>query len=198
MPAILALRMAFQIYSFLYLTLRSPIDLMKNMKNTLAMIALLLLMASCAKTEQVSYTSHDLVLTAEGPLYDGSNTATANWKINLTELIGEGYTAADLTGARITSIRLTAVNPTSLDLVSDVTFLLAGAGVSMQKIGFLNPVPSGSHHIDLQIADGQKGLEGFFKLEQIALVADLNLTDELEEDLALSAQLKISFDVKSK
>lgn len=168
------------------------------MKNTFALLALVLFAASCAKTENLTYSTSDLVLTAEGPLYDGSNTATASWKINLAEMLGEGYTTADLAGARITGIRLTALNPESLDLVSDVTFLMAGSGVSMQKVGFLNPVPAGSHHIDLQVADEQKGLEGFFKLNEITLVADLNLTDELEDDLQLLAQLKLSFDVKSK
>jgi hypothetical protein len=169
------------------------------MKNTLGLLFLLLVAAACGgPTESVERQTDNLPLTAEGPLYDGSNTATYTWPVDLNALLGEGYTAADIAKARITGIKITAVNPDNLGMINDITFQLAGSGVAMQKVGFLNPLPAGANSVELVVADDQKGLEAFFGLNEITLVTDLNLTQEFEDNLELHAQLTFNFDLKSK
>ncbi|MDP2187451.1 MAG: hypothetical protein Q8J69_02095 [Sphingobacteriaceae bacterium] len=168
-------------------------------KTYFAYVLLLLVAAACGgPTESVERQTDTLLLTAEGPLYDGSNTATYTWPVDLNTLLGEGYTAADIAKARITGIRITAVNPDNLSLINDITFQLAGSGVAMQKVGFLNPLPANANSVDLVLADEQKGLEAFFGLKEITLVADLNLIQEFEDNLELHAQLTFNFDLKSK
>jgi len=168
-------------------------------KRYFAYALLLLVAAACGgPTESVERKTDNLLLTAEGPLYDGSNTATYTWPVDLSSLLGEGYTASDIAKARITGIRITAVNPDNLSLVSDITLLLAGSGVAMQKVGFLNPLPADANSIELVLAQDQNKIEAFFALKEITLVADLNLTQELEDNLELHAQLTFNFDLKSK
>lgn len=176
-----------------------PISSFLKMKTVAysALIALLLL-AGCGATETKEVTTELLVLTAEGPLYDGSNTATLMWKPDLAALLGEGITAADIQSARITAVQFGAVDEAAQGLISDVTFQLAGSGVAMQKVAFMNPMPSGQNLVALQVAEDQKGLSDFFALDEITLVADVNLTEEWEDDLALSAQINIQFELKSK
>ena len=176
-----------------------PISSLLKMK-TLAFPALiaLLLLAGCAATETKEVTTEILVLTAEGPLYDGSNTATYSWQPDLAALLGEGYTAADIKSARITAVQFGAEDEAAQGLVSDVTFQLAGSGVAMQKVAFMNPMPSGQNLVALQVAEDQKGLGDFFKLDEITLVADVNLTGEWEDNLALGVQISIQFELKSK
>lgn len=169
---------------------------MKTLAYT-ALIALLLL-AGCAATETKEVTTEALVLTAEGPLYDGSNTATFTWKPDLVAMLGEGYTAADIKSARITAVQFGAVDGAAQDLMSDVTFQLAASGVAMQKVAFINPLPTGQNLVALQVAENQKGLGDFFKRDEITLVADVNLTEEWDADLALGAQINIQFELKSK
>jgi hypothetical protein len=168
-------------------------------KRHFAYVLLLLVAAACGgPTESVERQTDNLLLTAEGPLYDGSNTATYTWPVDLNALLGEGYTAADIAKARITGIRITAVNPDNLSLINDITFQLAGSGVAMQKVGFLNPLPVDANTIELVLAEDQKKLEAFFSLKEITLVADLNLLEEFEDNLELHAQLTFNFDLKSK
>ncbi len=168
-------------------------------KRHFAYVLLLLVAAACGgPTESVERQTENLLLTAEGPLYDGSNTATYTWPVDLNSLLGEGYTAADITKARITSIRLTAVNPDNLGLINDITFQLAGSGVAMQKVGFLNPLPVDANTVELVLAEDQNKLEAFFALKEITLVADLNLMEEFDDNLEFHAQLTFNFDLKSK
>jgi len=70
--------------------------------------------------------------------------------------------------------------------------------VAMQKVGFLNPLPADANSIELVLAQDQNKIEAFFALKEITLVADLNLTQELEDNLELHAQLTFNFDLKSK
>jgi len=168
-------------------------------KRHFAYVLLLLVAAACGgPTESVERQTDNLLLTAEGPLYDGSNTATYTWPVDLNALLGEGYTAADIAKARITGIRITAVNPDNLSLINDITFQLAGSGVAMQKVGFLNPLPVDANTIELVLAEDQNKLEAFFSLKEITLVADLNLLEEFDDNLELHAQLTFNFDLKSK
>ena len=164
------------------------------MKNTLALLALLLVAVACGTTEQVDYSADELTLTAEGPLYDGSNTATASWKADMTDILGEGK----LAGARLKSVTITAAEPADLALISDITLQFAGKDVAMQKMAFLNPLPDGANSVTLQVADDQKGLADFFALEEITVVADLNLKGEYEGNMTLKAKLDFTFDVSSK
>ncbi|MBA4303118.1 MAG: hypothetical protein C0424_02720 [Sphingobacteriaceae bacterium] len=164
------------------------------MKNTLAAFALLLMVAACGKTEKAVYSPAEIVLEAEGPLFDGSNTAQASWKADLSEALEGGK----LAGARLTSVTITAEEPADLALISDITLQFAGSGVAMQKVAFLNPLPDGSSSVQLQVADDQKGLADFFALSDMTLVADLNLKGEYEGNMRLKAKLEFSLDVSSK
>jgi len=164
------------------------------MRNTIALLALLLVAVACGKTEKVDYSAEEIVLTAEGPLYDGSNTATATWKANIADILGEGKMA----GARLTAVTITAAEPADLALINDVTLQFAGKDVAMQKVAFLNPLPDGSTSVTLQVAEEQDGLADFFALNEITIVADLNLKGEYEGNMTLKAKLDFSFDVSSK
>lgn len=164
------------------------------MRNTFALLALLLVAVACGKTEKVDYSTDEIVLTAEGPLYDGSNTATATWKADMADILGEGKMA----GARLTAVTITAAEPADLALINDITLQFAGKDVAMQKVAFLNPLPDGSTSVTLQVADEQKGLADFFALSEITIVADLNLKGEYEGNMTLKAKLDFSFDVSSK
>lgn len=164
------------------------------MKNTFALLALLLMAAACAKTEKVPFSPAEVVLEAEGPLFDGSNTAQASLQVDLTEALDGGK----LAGARLTSVTITAEEPADLSLINDITLQIAGKGVAMQKVAFLNPLPEGSNSIQLQVADEQKGLADFFALSEMTLVADLNLKGEYEGNMRLKTKLEFSLDVSSK
>lgn len=164
----------------------------------LGLVVLLIAMGCSAATETIEVESPSLLLYAEGPLYDGSNTATAAWRINISEWLGQEYVAADIVSAKIVSISLESRTPENFDLLNDISLQLAGPKVAMQKVGFLNPVPAGLGTLLLKVADNQKDLEEFFGLREITLVADLDLKEDFDDDLQFDAQLKLIFEVKAK
>jgi hypothetical protein len=112
----------------------------------------------------------------------------------MADILGEGK----LADARLTAVTITAAEPADLALISDITLQFAGKNVAMQKVAFLNPLPDGANSVTLQVADDQKGLADFFALNEITVVADLNLKGEYEGNMTLKAKLDFSFDVSSK
>lgn len=167
------------------------------MKTTVfaVLAAFMLATTACSNTETLTLESEEVTLTAEGPLYDGSNTASAEWTADLS---GLEIAAADIQSARVKSITITAENPADLALIQDITFQFAGKDVSMQQVGFLNPVPEGATTLNLQVADEQEEIAPFFKLSNMTWVSDVNLKAEKEDNLQLKVRLNFELEVKNK
>lgn len=157
------------------------------------LIAFMLATTACSNTETLNFDSEEVTLTAEGPLYDGSNTASADWTADLSSLNIE---AAAIQSARVTGITVTTNTPEDMALIQDITFQFAGKDVSMQQVGFLNPVPAGSTALQLQIAEEQKDIAKFFKLANMTWVSDVNLNAEKEDNLELKVRLNFELEVK--
>lgn len=147
-------------------------------------IVLSLALLGCAGGgEKSNIDTGKVVLVASGPLYEGPNTATAEW-IPAKESV-EGK---EITSARVSKIRLTGTG-LHADLFSDITFSLTAPGADMQRVGVLNPVVVGDSIWELQVAEEQKNIEDFFTGKPITLVADVNLKVDLEADLNLTAEV---------
>lgn len=167
------------------------------MKTTLfaVLAAFMVATTACSNTETVTLDSGEITLTAEGPLYDGSNTASADWTADLSAL---NVAAVDIQSARVKSITVTTENPEDMALIQDITFQFAGKDVSMQQVGFLNPVPEAASELTLQIAEEQNDIVQFFKLPNMTWVSDVNLKAEKEDNLRLKVRLNFELEVKSK
>ncbi len=167
------------------------------MKTTIFAVfaAFMLATTACSNTETLTFDSEEVTLIAEGPLYDGSNTASADWTADLSAM---GIEAADIQSARVKTISITTANPEDISLIQDITFQFAGKDVSMKQVGFLNPVPAGSSTLNLQIADEQKGIAKFFQLPNMTWVSDINLNAEKEDNLELKVRLSFELEVKNK
>jgi hypothetical protein len=159
-------------------------------------ICLLLLLLSAALLsctgggEKLSFETGKLVLVATGPLYEGSNTATAKWTPAKESVEGK-----EITSARVSKIRIMGTGLYA-DLFSDITFSLAAPGADMRRVGVLNPVAVGDSTWELRIAEEQKDIEDFFKGNPITLVADVNLKRDLEADLNLTAEVVFETEYK--
>lgn len=165
------------------------------MKTTLfaVLAAFILATTACSNTETLTFDSEEVTLTAEGPLYDGSNTASADWTADFSQ---QGIDPAAIQSARVKSISISTANPADMALIQDITFQFAGKDVSMQQVGFLNPVPTGSSTLSLQIADEQEDIAKFFKLANMTWVSDVNLNAEKEDNLELKVRLGFELEVK--
>jgi hypothetical protein len=154
------------------------------LRNSLMFVLIAAALLGCTRGgEQLSLETGKVVLVASGPLFEGSNTATAEWTPARESVEGK-----KITSARVSKIRLTGTGLYA-DLFSDITFSLAASGADMRRVGVLNPVAVGDSTWELQVAEEQKNIEDFFEGKPITLVADVNLNRDLDADLNLIAEV---------
>ena len=159
-----------------------------------------LLAASCnGPTTTLSNTVKGIMVTAEGPCFEGSNTAIGEWDFELASLQGmEGYTNEDLKNARIKSVTVYLDDEKDAGLVQEVTLQITAAAADMKKVAFLNPVPESSTSFALQVAESQEDLVELFKQGLVTVVADVNINSDYEDNLVLLLDIEFELDVKNK
>jgi len=157
------------------------------MKVSLLNFALsLLLLASCAKKEVLTFNTNEVDLIASGPLTEGSNTAQGEFKPALEAwLRSKGANITDVTEAKLVKASLSLPDSMNSSLISEITLHLASEKVDMQKLGVLNPVPEGQTALSLQVAQDQKEIAGFLRQPAVTFVADINVKKDTMPDMHL-------------
>jgi hypothetical protein len=151
---------------------------------TLLSLALLL---SCGEARVVRFQTGELALTAEGPLFEGSNTLTATYTPALEAFLkAQGASLADLQEARLVRASLSAADDSTLALINQVTLLMVADQAEMQELAVLNPLPQGVKAIELGIAQDQKTVADFLRQASCTFVADANLLRDLNANLTLT------------
>lgn len=159
------------------------------MKQKLLLTAFVcLLLAGCGKTSQVTFTTGEVMLTAEGPLFEGSNTVTGDYASQLSAFLErQGATAADVKEARLIRASLVATDSAGFSNVSQLTLSMAAEKVEMQEVGVLNPVPQGSQQVEFKLAETQTAIADFLKQPSITFVTDANLLQDSPSNLSFKA-----------
>ena len=170
------------------------------MKNRLVAFCLIcsgLIWVSCGTTSEYTLVINDVALTAEGPLFEGVNTATGTWTVDLAAFLNEhNATLNDIKSARLLNAALMMEDSINFDILSEITFLLAGDNTEMRKVALLNPVPFGQTSIALSIADEQKQVAEFFKESAITFVADVNILQDTFIDLKMKGNFTFELSLK--
>ncbi|MFN4081895.1 MAG: hypothetical protein ACK4NS_13435 [Saprospiraceae bacterium] len=155
-------------------------------------------LAACASKRTVEYTIADVDLIAEGPLFEGANTAQATHSFDpdkLKDLLG-AY-PGQIVAVRLVAAELSLPDTLNFDIANEITLQLAADNAPMQKVAVLNPVPKGARSVALQAAAAQKGVDRLFKQSAMYLVADINLNADHDNDLALRGNFKFEIVVKN-
>lgn len=154
----------------------------------LIILSLAVSLFGCSSSEEVKWSTESLTVTAAGPLFEGSNTGTYEWDIDLTKAIEGLNDLSQLSEARLVDISVKAEDP---DMVEDVTIQLAGEKSGMQKVAFMD----GSGKI--QVAEKQENLASFFQDKYPTVVADFNILDDWFDDFIFDVELTFTFKVKA-
>jgi hypothetical protein len=162
------------------------------MLNRLLLFVALVAAVACSKPQLVELETPEVTLTAEGPLFDGANTASGNWEIDLAQ---RQIDPQSIQSARVKSIVISCDSVADLSLLRDITFQITGEGVNMQRVAVLNPVPQGASSLELVVADEQEEIAALLKLPALTLVADVNFTGDRDENLVLKA--KVVFEIET-
>jgi hypothetical protein len=172
---------------------------MKQLLTLQFLFVIILMVSSCGKVSTLEYKTAPITLTAEGPLFEGSNTAQGTFSgAELESFLGKsGYSGAAIKSARLVSAQIFTESDTlNLDNISGITLQLAAPNVDMQQLAVLNPVPSGISNVSLQVAAEQEKIISLLRQPDLTCVADINLKQDYEANLALKCLL--IFEVKVK
>jgi hypothetical protein len=173
---------------------------MKN--NTLFMLLMgisLALFTSCSEeTETLTINSPELRLSAEGPLFEGANTATASWEFALADLIGETEEGkVSIKNAKLTQVEIFLREGEDLPNIEKMVFELTSKNTPMTRLGLYEGKIEPGKSFGLNLASKQEKLASAFEDGKITFVGDFDLLEEeYWEDVHFS--LKVTFELEIK
>lgn len=148
--------------------------------SLLCLIIMLFALVSCSKeTATIRIESPLLSMKAEGPMFEGANTATTSWEFDIDELLGEDAAKAlKLKNAKLVSVEITLQptedNPSLEKLVLELT----SKNMPMTRVGLYEGAIAEESAIVVPLAVKQENLKAAFQDGRITFVCDFDLIDE--------------------
>ncbi|MBT6234935.1 MAG: hypothetical protein HOI49_02435 [Bacteroidetes bacterium] len=165
---------------------------MKLIQLTILCFGLLSMMVSCSPEANNSKEfSIDTVLTASGPLFEGSNTCQAEISSNIAEYIKEnGISKEQIVDITLKSAAA-SIDTSNLNLVESINLQVFSDNFPMQNVAFAN-VEEGSQIVQLEVADVQEQLKAILFDGKSYIIADATIKEDLDDDLNLPMNLNFS------
>lgn len=172
-----------------------------SMTKQLSVATALLLFAflpACQKSRTLAFRVENVPILAEGPLFEGANTAQGTYMSTLNDFLAQnGATSRQLHGARLTRATISVPDSLNLDLLNALTLQFAGAQTDMQKMGVLNPVPKGQRRVELQVAQEQSKVADFFRESAFTIVVDADVARDTAMNLELRGDFEFELEIKN-
>lgn len=169
-----------------------------KMKFLGGLFFLITMSISCSvETETHQVTTPILDLKAVGPLFGGSNTATATWEFKLVDLFPELQGEAQVEKAKITNINIKPKQGYDYPKIGKMVMEMKSKYTSMTRIGLLETNIQVDKNYDLQVAKKQKEVEVAIADERITFVGDFDMLDEdFYEDVIFD--LQVTFEIETR
>ncbi|GAB4425592.1 MAG: hypothetical protein OHK0039_43320 [Bacteroidia bacterium] len=147
----------------------------------------------------MAFSTGEVALVAEGPLFEGSNTLMGNYTPALEAfLAGQDATLADIQAVTLVGAVLRPAADSVLANIGQITLSMVGDAVGMQEVAVLNPVPAGAQLLELQVAADQQAIAAFFQQPAFTFVADANLLQDQDASLELTGSFDFLITLKSR
>lgn len=173
---------------------------MKNRLVTylLSLLALIQLVACTEESEKIRIESPQLVMKAEGPLFEGANTATASWEFDLNELLDQFQDQnLNLKNAKLRSVEIMLEDTENMPELEKMVFELTSKNTPMTRMGLFEGKIAPNVPFQLSIAAKQENLNAAFEDGKITFVGDFDLQEEeYWEDLNFSLKAVFELEVK--
>ena len=158
---------------------------------------LAIFLVSCGQVETYTFSTGDVEITATGPLFEGANTATGDYTIDLSVFLEEhGAEIGDISEAKLKSAQLTILDSLNFNFVDGISLLIAGDVADMQNVGVLNPVPDDQTQVNVQVAEEQSNIDAFFKESMMTYVIDFNITQDTFIDIRMIGNFEFDISLK--
>ena len=170
---------------------------MKTYPKFAILMLLSIFICSCSgETKTHTVKTPKLALTASGPLFQGSNTATATWNYDLKELFPNVKEEVEIKSARVSSIQVMPIKEADYPQLGKMVVEMKSPNTKMTRIGLLDADLDVDQTNNLSIADVQEDLEETFTDEKIIFVGDIDMKDEQFYD-DLRFDLVVTFDIET-
>jgi hypothetical protein len=164
------------------------------MKQIFTLLCVVVALASCKQSVTKTYSIKDIVIAAEGPLFDGPNTMQANHIIDLSQ-IEPGLTAEHIQSVKLSKASFHTTDSVGFDNIRNFVLQLTSADAKMVKAGVLNPVPKNSKMVQLLPA-AENELSDNFKQKEMFIILDADLEGDLESNLSYTGELEFEITYK--
>jgi hypothetical protein len=156
-------------------------------------------LASCStETENHTVNSPELQLTAEGPLFEGANTATASWEFDLAELLGRTQEGeVNVKSARLTQLEIILEEGDNLPGIQNMVFEMTSKNTPMTRLALYEGRIEPGQAISPNVASQQEKLSTAFQDGKITFVGDFDLLEEEYWD-DIQFRLRATFEIEIK
>jgi hypothetical protein len=120
--------------------------------------------------------SPELLMSAEGPLFEGANSATATWEFDLKEILGNEK--LKVSTVKITSVEVVLKGSDDLPDLENMVFEVTSKNTPMTRIGLYEGAILEGQEFALSIAEQQENLANTFADGKMTFVGDFDLKDE--------------------
>ncbi len=169
---------------------------MRNIFYSFPFLLMMLLMISCGgdlKILEVETPEMDMV--AEGPMFEGSNTATASWEFDLQNLLGDE--GSSVSKAKVTAIEFRVVPEEDLPSLENMVFEVTSQNTSMTRIGLYDNTLVTDEIMESSVAGQQENLAAAFNDGKMTFVGDFALLEEeFYDNVRFKVKVKFELGIK--
>ncbi len=163
-------------------------------------LVVFLLLSSCSsKADTSKEFTINTVLTASGPLFEGSNTFQSEISANISDFIKKNKITKDqIVNITLVSASASPESSENLDLFESISLQVFSDNFPMQNIAFANNMKKNLKKVDLKVADLQEKLKSILFEDKTYVIADATINEDYDDDLNLGIELVFSINYNIK
>lgn len=163
------------------------------MQKTILFFLVATTLFACGQKTVKSLVVNDLVLSADGPYFEGPNT----FQSTLSKIVEQNQlNPEEIDRIELISAEVILPDSISADLIQDMSLQLVSSQSEMKKVAFINPVPSQQKSIKLTTAEVKDDLSAILKNEEAIVLLDANLKKDYESNLSFKTNLTFNVTLK--
>ena len=165
-----------------------------KLKFLIIALAAITLFSACNSSDQATEITVSDTFTLEGPLFEGSNPAQLVYPVDIKTLLGDKYhEGVKITDATLASATISALDSNSLSGITSMVLSVASDNpeLKMLELGVINPIKEGSTNAVLN-PSAEANAGKYFQEKQYYIILDVALAQDLDDNLALKADIKFN------
>jgi len=162
---------------------------------SLSLFVIAVVLGSCGGSgKKATYKIEKASFNLEAPLFSGANSTQAEHKLDLSAIKKElNIDGGEVKSAKLTKAIIYFQDSASTDLANSIVLSLAGDKVNMAQMAVANPLEAGKKEVILK-SSSEAEIAEFFNQVMMYIVLDVDLKNDTESTLKLSADLEFELE----